>query len=91
MNSPNFSNGNLKLEQFLVSGLGYFGQHCVVALKEFAVNFLASSGDLSRFFKTSAIPSAFSQGSPNKSTVKDDKVPIVNAYWLNYYAIWWHV
>jgi len=27
----------------------------------------------------------------NKSTVKDDKVPIVNAYWLNYYAIWWHV
>ena len=37
MNSPNFSNGNLKLDQFLVCGLGYFGQHCVVALKEFGV------------------------------------------------------
>lgn len=41
MNSPNFSNGNLKLDQFLVCGLGYFGQHCVVALKEFGVNVLA--------------------------------------------------
>ncbi|MGV2388515.1 MAG UNVERIFIED_CONTAM: hypothetical protein LVR29_09890 [Microcystis novacekii LVE1205-3] len=47
MNSPNFSNGNLKLEQFLVCGLGYLGQHCVVALKGIRSQCLGEQRDLS--------------------------------------------
>ncbi|MGB7445107.1 MAG: NAD-binding protein [Coleofasciculaceae cyanobacterium] len=35
------SSSQLKLDQFLVCGLGSLGQHCVVALKEFGVSVIA--------------------------------------------------